>query len=114
MARKSTTENPAEQNEAGEEQVSPPAQEGSDEGSALARASRMPAGVKYIGDAHVREISAADWKNVGVDDQKKVVWDNRVRGKNIVLVSELSQEALEYLDRYDDGFVLVDENGKRV
>jgi hypothetical protein len=118
MARKSTTENPAEQTNAAEDdQISPP--EPLDEETAslagIERASVVNAThVMYVGMAHVREISTADWKQAGVNDQKKVVWDNRYRGKNIVPITELSAGALEYLDAIDAGFVLVDENGKRV
>ena len=115
---KSTTENPAEQvNPPDDEQVSPPEPLG-EEGADLvgiARAGVVNAThVKYIGTAHVRKISARDWHAAGVDDQGQVVWDNRVRGKNVIPITELSAGALEYLDAIDEGFVLVDENGKRV
>lgn len=31
--------------------------------------------IKYTGDAGVREITAAQWKAAGVEDQEGVVWD---------------------------------------
>lgn len=118
MARKSTTENPAESGEGavGEVVVDSAAEaaELDTPDSTVRKSDRLPFGVMYVGDAHIREISSADWKQVGVDGQNKVVWDNRVRGKNIVPLSELSQGAIEYCEQFDDGFVLVDENGKRV
>lgn len=111
---RSTSENPAEQSEAADDTVVGPP-EPVEEGSGIETAKIAAAtGVMYVGTAHVREIDAAAWKQAGVDDQKKVVWDNRYRGKNIVPLSSLSAGAIEYLDLYDDGFVLVDENGKRV
>lgn len=118
MAKRSTSENPAEQVDAPDtEQVSPP-EPLSEEVAAAAGIERAKVvaatHVKYIGDAHIREISAAAWRQAGVNDQEKVVWDNRYRGKNIVPITEFSAGALEYLDAIDGGFVLVDENGKRV
>lgn len=117
MPKRSTTENPAEKDGAvGDVTVDSAAEAEELESPAqnVRKSDKMPFGVMYVGDAHVREISAADWKQVGVEDQGKVVWDNRVRGKNIVPLSELSQGAIEYCEQFDDGFVLVDENGKRV
>lgn len=115
---RSTTENPAEQvNPPDEEQMSPPEPLGEDGASAagIERAKVVNAThVKYVGDAHIREIDAAAWRAAGVKDQNKVVWDNRYRGRNVVPITELSAGALEYLDAIDAGFVLVDENGKRV
>lgn len=117
MARKSTSDNPAE-GAVGDVTVDSDAEAAELEtpNQGVRKADKVPFGVMYVGDAHIREISAADWKQVGVDDQAKVVWDNRVRAgrKNIVPLSELSQGAIEYCEQFDDGFVLVDENGKRV
>lgn len=118
MPKRSTTENPAEkEGPVGDVVVDSAAerdaQETSEQGG-VAKADRMPAGVMYVGTAHVREIDAAAWRSVDVSDQNKVVWDNRRRGKNVVPLSELSQAAIDYLVNFDDGFVLVDENGKRV
>lgn len=60
--------------------------------------------VKYIGTADVREIDAAAWKQVDVEDQKLVRWH---KGNNFtVSVEELSDGAVQYLDEVDDGFVL--------
>lgn len=62
--------------------------------------------VKYIGTADVREIDAASWRNVGIEDQNKVVW-NRAN-KWSVPVSELTEAAVKYADEDDDGFVVQD------
>jgi hypothetical protein len=118
MGRRTTSENPAEQEtpdtdfqqpeEAADEQSPEPT-------SGLTRANVAAAThVAYVGLAHVREISAADWKNIGVEGQAKVVWDRRNPLKNRVPLSELTPDAVVYLDQMDDGFVLLDENGKRV
>lgn len=50
--------------------------------------------IKYVGIADVRELDAAAFKSVGVDDQNKVVWDTRKPGGN---VQEVSDAAAEYL-----------------
>lgn len=60
--------------------------------------------VKYIGTSDIRSIDAESWKNVGVDDQNKVVW-NRGNGWSIH-VADLSKSAVAYLDKDDDGFVV--------
>lgn len=57
--------------------------------------------VEYVGTAHVRKITAADWKQAGVEDQGAVTWDRSNRHK--VKASELSSAALEVL-REDSGF----------
>lgn len=62
--------------------------------------------VKYIGTADVREIDTAGWKNAGVEDQNKVVWDKR--NNFTVSVEDLSDSAVAYCDEVDDGFVLAD------
>ena len=118
--KRSTTENPAERDDpaVGEAVVDSEAEKAELETPErnVRKSDRMPFGVMYVGTAHIREISAAAWKQAGVNDQEKVVWDNRnLPGrKNIVPLSELSQGAIEYCEQFDDGFVLVDENGKRV
>ena len=60
--------------------------------------------VKYVGTADVREIDAASWKNVGAEDQKKVVWNKENRHQ--VDVSDLSAPALKYVENDDEGFVV--------
>lgn len=60
--------------------------------------------VAYVGTADEVKISAADWKSIGVEDQKQVVWDSSNRHQ--VPVSELAQGALNYLDQSDDRFVV--------
>lgn len=59
--------------------------------------------VRYVGSSDVREITAAQWKKAGVEDQKKVVWDKSNR--HAVPSSEFSKEALAVL-RADSGFKL--------
>lgn len=116
---KSTTENPAESgNETDAEVVAeyvPPAPE-PEPAPAVERASIVNAThVKYVGSAHVAEITAAQWKQAGVEDgQGKVVWDRRKFRGDLVKLDELSPQALEYLDQFDSRFALVDSNGKRV
>lgn len=63
--------------------------------------------VKYVGTADVREIDAAAWKQVEVEDQGKVVWDKK--NKWAVPVSDLSEAAVRYLDENDSGFVIVED-----
>lgn len=53
--------------------------------------------IKYTGDAGVREISAADWKATGVEDQKTVTWD--ADNNYTVLASLLNPAALEVIKR---------------
>lgn len=50
--------------------------------------------VRYVGGSDVREIDAAAWKAVGVEDQRMVRWskDNNWR----VPVSELSEGAVDW------------------
>lgn len=62
--------------------------------------------VKYIGTADVREIDAAAWKNAGVEDQNKVVWN--AANKWQVSVDELTPDAVTYCDTNDTGFVVTD------
>ena len=60
--------------------------------------------VKYVGTADVREIDAAAWKAVDVEDQNLVRWN---KANNwTVSVEDLSDDAVAYLDEKDSGFVL--------
>lgn len=55
--------------------------------------------VKYKGTSNYREILAADWKSVGVEDQGKVVWD-RDNARGVVgakPIQEVSEAAAQYL-----------------
>lgn len=62
--------------------------------------------VRYVGTADIREIDAAAWKAVDVDDQNLVRWH---KGNNwTVSVEDLSDDAVAYLDEKDDGFVVTD------
>ena len=47
-----------------------------------------------------REITAAQWKKAGVEDQKTVVWDNDNGFK--VPVSEFNEAALKLLEKDDE------------
>ena len=102
---KSTTENPAEGTSVPEDPT--PVKE-------LVKAGSTPVAVKYIGTADVREIDAAAWRNVGVEDQGKVVWDKRKFRGDRVPLDQLSAGAIEYCAQFDDGFALVDADGKLV
>jgi hypothetical protein len=62
--------------------------------------------VKYVGTADVREIDANAWRNVGVEDQGKLVWD--AKNKHTIPVADISKGALQYLDETDAGFVVTD------
>lgn len=60
--------------------------------------------VQYVGTSHYREFTAADWKNVGVEDQDKVVFDRDNRGgdgvhsgRSLAQVHEVSEAAAQYL-----------------
>jgi len=61
--------------------------------------------VHFIGRADERHITEADWKSIGVTNQKDTSWlaGNRHR----IAVKDLSKEALEYFDR-DGDFVVED------
>lgn len=61
--------------------------------------------VKYIGTADIRRISAADWRNAGVDEQLQIEWH---RGnKFTVPVDQFTDDAMQYLES-DSGFAIVD------
>lgn len=106
---KSTTENPAESGggrDEAETLVAPAPK--------LDASGRTPVWVQYVGGADVREIDAASWKNVDVNDQGKVVWDKRKFRGDRVPVEQLSAGALEYCVQFDSGFVLLDADGKKI
>jgi len=63
--------------------------------------------VKYVGTADQRVIEAKDWKSVGVEDQGKVVWDQK--NKFTVPASELNEGALRYADEDDSGLVVTEQ-----
>ncbi len=61
--------------------------------------------VKYIGTSNFREITAADWKSVGVEGQETAVWDRddtRLR-KGASQIVELNDAALAYLQESEKG-----------
>mgnify|MGYP001009324035 CR=1 FL=1 len=61
--------------------------------------------IKYVGTADVREITKAQWANIGVDDQDKTVWD--ATNGFTILEKDLSKKALAYFEK-DSGFKQVD------
>lgn len=60
--------------------------------------------VVYVGTADVREIDAASWRQVGVENQQKVVWD-RAHGFEIP-ADQLTPDAVRYCEERDDGFII--------
>lgn len=60
--------------------------------------------VKYIGLAHVRVITADEWKGAGVTDQGTTVWD--FRNGHSVRADEFGDRAMALM-RGDTGFVIV-------
>lgn len=61
--------------------------------------------IKYTGGADVREITKAQWANIGVDDQDTVIWNTK--NGFTVLEKDLSKKALAYFEK-DSGFQQVD------
>lgn len=59
--------------------------------------------VRYVGTSDVREITGAQWSNVGAKDQNKTVWSVRNGWK--LPVSDFSDNALQYFEK-DSGFVV--------
>jgi len=66
--------------------------------------------VKYVGTADVREIDAAAWKSVGVENQGKVVWNEK--NNWTVSVQDLSDAAVAWMDENEDGLVLTTADAK--
>lgn len=60
--------------------------------------------IVYVGTSDVREIDAAAWRQAGVDNQGKVVWD-KSKGFEVP-ESELTADAIRYCEERDDGFVV--------
>lgn len=111
---KSTTENPADKATTDEVYVET-IDEGAAQEAGIERASIVRAThVKYVGGAHVAEITAAQWRAVGIQDQGKVLFDTRVFRGDRVAIGDLTPGAIEYFEVADDRFVFVDETGKRV
>lgn len=61
--------------------------------------------IRYVGTADVREITKAQWANIGVDDQDTTVWDTK--NDFTILEKDLSKKALAYFEK-DSGFKQVD------
>jgi hypothetical protein len=53
--------------------------------------------IKYTGDAGVREITKAQWKGAGVEDQDTVVWD--ASNDYTLPLSKFSKDAVAVLGR---------------
>lgn len=60
--------------------------------------------IQYVGSSHYRLLEASDWKNLGIEDQGKVVWDRDNRGgdglhsgKSLAQIHDLPQEAIDAL-----------------
>lgn len=55
--------------------------------------------VKYVGSSNYREISAADFKSVGVEDQSGLVWDrdDRRDRRGAAVIHDVSEAAATYL-----------------
>lgn len=53
--------------------------------------------VKYTGDAGVREITEAQWKGAGVEDQKTTIWDES--NEYTLPISKFNADALAVLER---------------
>lgn len=61
--------------------------------------------VKYIGTSDVREIDAAAWKNIGID-QDTTTWS---RANNFrIPVADMAAEAVKYCEESDASFVVTD------
>lgn len=54
--------------------------------------------VQYVGTSNFREITNADWKSIGVEDQGKVVWDRDKKE-----VHEISDAAWAWLNENEKG-----------
>jgi hypothetical protein len=61
------------------------------------RAEEEPKEVRYVGDAGTREITAAQWKGAGVEDQEGVVWD--ASNDYTLPASDFTPDALRVLAR---------------
>lgn len=90
--KKSTSEDPKatpENQPSASTPADPPAEK--------AEGSDGPDTIKYTGDAGVREITAAQWKTAGVEDQETVVWD--ASNDYTVPLSKFTPDAIAVLRR---------------
>jgi hypothetical protein len=71
-----------------------------------ARSSSKKAVVKYTGQSDVRVITKRDWKAIDIDDQDTVVWN--WRNDWAVPVTDLSEEALNYVKNVDEELKIID------
>ncbi len=57
--------------------------------------------IKYVGTSNYREITAADWKSLGIEGQSGVVWDrdstNVLHKRGAKQVHDLEDAAVEWL-----------------
>lgn len=56
--------------------------------------------VTYVGSADVKELDAAAWRGVGVEDQRKTVWT--AANDHMVALGDLNEDALAYLETQTD------------
>lgn len=61
--------------------------------------------VKYVGTADIREITAAQWKGAGVENQKGSEWN--VANGHELPASDFNSDAMRYFER-DSGFKVQD------
>lgn len=72
----------------------------------------MGRAIQYTGLSHVREISKADWKQAGVEDAEKMVWDVS-NGWRFTPEKDLTDEQVEIFEA-DPEFSFVDEDAPPV
>lgn len=97
MARAQSTPEPAGETKAPEGEDAKVDEASPQQQAASQRAAEGgPAEVKYVGEAGVREISKADWKNAGIEHDA-VVWDSS--NDYTLPASSFSDDALLLLKR---------------
>lgn len=69
------------------------------------QAAKTVKGLKYTGDADVREITKAQWAKAKVEGQETVRWD--AENDHTVKESDLNKDALKVLEK-DKSFKSVD------
>jgi tRNA U34 5-methylaminomethyl-2-thiouridine-forming methyltransferase MnmC len=75
---------------------------------AAKKSSKATKVVKYIGTSDIREIDAASFAQVGVKEQKKLVFDRSNGWKQDNADGNINADALAYFENDDDGFVVID------
>lgn len=77
--------------------TSDPAPDAPDTLAAPKAEASQATGVKYTGGAGVREITKAQWKKAGVEDQETTIWD--ASNEYTLPADKFSAEALGVLER---------------